>query len=123
MPLPQGAGRPGHQAHGLRLPAADVNISGNDLVHRAELRFSLFHQVQNFAGPPAEQNAILCQGDLPVSPEKQFLTQFLLQIHQLAGERRLGQVQIVGCGGDVFLPRDGKEITQDAKFHVCSFPM
>ena len=52
----------------------------------------------------------------------QLLSQLRLQIHQLAGQRRLGQVQIVGRGRDILLPRNREKVTQDTKFHVSSSP-
>ena len=78
-------GRPGDEAHGVALAAADADVPGHGLLGAPEFRLRLLHQLHDLAGPLAQQDAVLRQAHLPVATDEQLLAQLRLQVHQLPG--------------------------------------
>ena len=65
----------------------------------------------------AQDGILLGQGDAAVPPDEQGLSQLLLQIHQLAGQGRLGEVQAFRRAADALLTGYREEVAQNAQFH------
>ena len=110
----------GDQPHGVGLAAADANVPGDPLFRLVEFPFCLFHQLHDLAGPFAEQDAVFCQSDFAVPPGEQLFPQLFLQIHQLAGQGGLGQMQVFGSPGDALFPGHRQKIAQHTQLHRVS---
>ncbi len=117
VPLLEALGPLGEEADALGLARADVDVSGDGGVRGRQLASGLFYQVHDLSGALAEEDALLGQGDAAVASDKQGLSQLLLQVHQLAGQGGLGEVQAFRRAADALLTGYREEVTQDAQFH------
>ena len=117
MLLPEGTHHAGKDAGAEEFPAADGDLAGELLRLVPEVPFRLVRQGDQFLRPALEQHAGLRQDDVVVAPDKELDPELLLQLHDLAGQGGLCHMEHLRGPGDVFLPGDGQEVVQNAKFH------
>ena len=82
-----------NDAHGAAFPAAYIYVAAYLLIRRTELLHRSVGKGHDFLRPLAQEHALFRQHHPPPSAQKQFFAEFLLQIHDLAGKRRLCDVQ------------------------------
>ena len=111
----QGPGGPGNQTHGVCLPAADGDLSADLLLGRLKGTQRLVCQGHNLLRLPVQTFARLCQGNPPVLPPpvKELCPQFLLQLHQLPGQSRLGDVKLFRSSGNALHAGHRQKIAQN----------
>lgn len=97
------------------LPMAISPASSSALCRKS--LFVLSARGDQFLRPALEQHAGLRQDDVVVAPDKELDPELLLQLHDLAGQGGLCHMKHLRGPGDVFLPGDGQEVVQNAKFH------
>ena len=85
MFLLQGDCHFGHFPHDLGFPASDGDFSGYFTFQAGELFLRFIHQVHNFLGTPAQALPLLRQPDIPICPDQQLYTKFLLHLPDLPG--------------------------------------
>jgi len=73
---------------------------------------------QQLAGMRVEEAAGLGELERPAAALEQQHPQVILQLLDLPGQRRLGDVQALGRAREVQLLGDGNEVTQVTQFHV-----
>ena len=110
--------------HGVRFAAAYIDVSADDFIPGVKLRFCLIRQFYDFFGPSAQQHAFVGKYDpaVSLSPDQKLCSKFVLQFHQLAGERGLCDMQIFGGSGDTLFSRHRQKITQNSDFHKYILP-
>ena len=107
----------GQEPDGIALPCADIHIAGHCALAGGQLPSRLIHQIDDLLCPFTQKHPILCQSDPPAPPQKEGLTQLLLQFPQLPGERGLGRMQRLRRPGDILLSGHRQKIPQDPQFH------
>ena len=75
----------GDEVHGVRLPAADVDVTGQISFHGPELFFRFVRHGHDLLRPLPQEHPFGGQGHPVIAPDQQLLPQFLLQIPQLTG--------------------------------------
>ena len=75
--------RVGDQVHRVGFSAADVDVPGDIFSDGVEFGFGFLHHRQNLLGAFAQKHSLRRQRDVVGFAIQKFLTEFLLQIHQL----------------------------------------
>lgn len=94
-----------------------------DLLRRSELPGRLLRQLYDLLSPAAQQHPGLRQNDVVLAATEQLDSQLLLQLHQLAGQGGLRQMEQRRRPGDVLLPGHSQKILQRPKFHRAAPPL
>ena len=113
----------GEKTGALILTAADGDSATEHIVGTRELCHCFFGEAHQFLCAAAQQHAISGEGDTPFAAMEEGDTELFLQLHKLARERRLSDMEKFSSAGNVFLPGHHKKILQHTKFHETgSFP-
>ena len=108
---------PGQVPDTVRFGGADVDVTAVDLPQRLKLLLRFIHHVQDFLRPFAKEIPLLCQPDAEAAADKELFPQLALQILELLGQGRLGDVKPLGGAGNAALPGHGKKISQNTDLH------
>ena len=120
---PQPVDHPGDEANGLALPAPDVHIPADGVLHRGELGLGLVHHGHDLLSPLAQQHPLGGQIHPVAAAYQQGVPQAVLQVLDLPGQGGLGQVQVIGGPGDAALPGHRQKIAQRPYLHVMRPPL
>ena len=116
--LPHGVNDVGNEPHGVAFASADVDFSAHAFAHDAEIGFSFVDHFHDFFRAPPQEHAFRSEGDVPVAPYEELLSELILQILKLSGESRLCDMKKI-CGADNRpFARDREEIAQNPYFHL-----
>ena len=104
-----------------RLPRADHDRPRKLLGGRGlELALRPFGEVEDLPRAPQEQKRLVRGLDPSRRADEEPAADFVLQLCDLLGERRLGDVQPFGRAGEAAFFRDCEEISENAQFHADS---
>lgn len=109
--------RIGQKLHGAALAASDVDVACDRFSDGTELRLGLLHHRHDLFRTLAQKKAFRRQGDMPAVPVQKFLAEFVLQVRNLTGQGRLGDMKIFRRLREAALPCNRKKITQQSEFH------
>ena len=87
-----------------------------------QLPLGLVGQLQDLLRAAAQQQPVLGQDDAVLTAAEKLDAELVFELHELARERRLRHVQQRRRFCDVFLPRYGDKIAQNAQFHTITSP-
>ena len=122
VPLPERDDQPGEAAAGAEFPAADGNLAGELLPLLAEVQPGLFGEGEELLRPALEQKPVLGERDAAVAAGEQADAQLLLELCNLPGEGRLGEVE--RGRGLCYAPfsRNCQKVMQHPQFHFRFLP-
>ena len=116
--LPETGNPTGHQKRGTALHHADGDGAGEPILHFLQLLPGFVRQLQHLVGPAQQKAAGFGQLQVPLAPEEQGNTQFLLQGLHLVAQRGLTHVQLFGGPGDIQLLGHHHKVFQTPQIHI-----
>ena len=116
FPLQFGKGV-GQEVHDWCFAGTDADTARQFRLVVADFGFRLLDEGHDFLGPLAQADAFFREQCTAVGPDEKLLAQFLFQIGHLPGQRRLCDMQHIGCTGHILFPGDGQEVLQGPYFH------
>ena len=103
--------------HHPGLSAADVDIAADGITQGDKFGLGLVHHGDDLLCTFSQQHTLRRKSHSVTLADQKRLSQFFLQIFELAGEGGLGEMQIVCGGGDAAFSCYGKEVAKYADFH------
>ena len=100
-----------------RFTGTDTDTASQFRLIVADFGFRLLDEGHDFLSPLAQADAFFREQRTAVGPDKELFDQFLLQIGHLPGQRRLRDVQQIGCSRHILFPGDGQEVLQGPYFY------
>ena len=108
---------PGEKRHCHRLAAANGDLAGQFRLRMLQFPFGLVGQLHDLLRAPAQEHPVIRQHNAVLATSEKLHAQLRLQLHQLAGERRLRHMEQRRRLRDILLPRHGEKVTQNSQFH------
>ena len=100
----------GEDVHGMCLACADADAARKVNRIVLELVLRLVDEREDLLGPLAQVHAVLGQDGAAARAREELLAELILEIRNLARERRLRHMQHIGRLGHVLLPGHSQEI-------------
>ena len=100
----------GEDVHGMRLARADADAARKVNRIVLELVLRLVDEREDLLGPLAQVHAVLGQDGAAARAREELLAELILEMRNLARERRLRHMQHIGRLGHVLLPGHSQEI-------------
>ena len=95
-------------AHGYN--CSDVDRTLGFRAHVLQVADRFVHQADDLAGALLENQSLMRDREIPLVALEELYAEFILQGLQLKTQRRLRNVQVLGCGGDVTGFRNGQKV-------------